>query len=53
MAGIINGIVMMFFGTGTVFGSRAFPPRREIWERCGFYVLLAGVAIWLIAYAVT
>ena len=49
---LINGIVMMFFGTGTVFGSRAFPPRREIWERVGSYMFIAGVAVWGIAFTI-
>jgi hypothetical protein len=49
MAVMINGVLMMFFGTGTVFGSRAFPTRSDILERVGSYLFIAGVAVWGIA----
>ena len=46
MAVIINGVIMILIGAGIYFGPQNFPPRREIWERCGAYVFTAGMAMW-------
>jgi hypothetical protein len=46
MAVIINGVIMIVLGAGIYFGAQVFPPRREIWERCGAYVFTAGISMW-------
>jgi hypothetical protein len=45
MAVIINGVIMILIGAGIYFGAQIFPPRREIWERCGAYVFTAGMVM--------
>ncbi len=51
MAEII-GVIMMLAGIGGVFGGRLFPAQRELVERCGIYVFLAGLGIWAMAWAI-
>ncbi len=50
---IIVGVIMMVAGIGIVFGGRLFPAQRDIVERCGIYVFLAGLGIWAIAWAIS
>jgi hypothetical protein len=49
---IIIGVIMMITGGGVVFSGRVFPAQREIVERCGIYVFLAGLGLWTIAWAI-
>jgi len=49
---IIIGVILMVTGIGVVFSGRLFSARREIVERCGLYVFLAGLGIWAIAWAI-
>jgi hypothetical protein len=49
MSVLINGVLIMFFGTGTVFGSHTIAMRSDILERVGSYLFIAGVAVWGIA----
>jgi len=37
---------MILIGAGIYFSAQVFPPRREIWERCGAYVFTAGMSMW-------
>ena len=49
---VIIGVIMMVVGIGVVFSGRIFPAQREIVERCGIYVFLAGLGIWAITWAI-
>jgi hypothetical protein len=49
---IIIGVTMMVAGIGVVFSARIFPKQRDVVERCGFYIFLAGLGIWAITFAI-
>ncbi len=50
---IIVGVILMVAGIGIVFTSHLFPAQRDLVERCGIYVFLAGLGIWAIAWAIS
>jgi hypothetical protein len=55
MAILINGTIMVFVGIVLViyasdFSSRS-NTRRNMWERCGGYLFLAGIALWGVAFS--
>ncbi len=43
---LINGVLMTIVGFSIYFSGRVVPPRREIRERYGSYVFMAGTAMW-------
>jgi hypothetical protein len=48
---IIIGTIMMFSGVGVIYSAYSFPARRKVFERCGAYLILAGLTMWGIAMA--
>jgi len=56
MAILINGTIMVLLGIALVIYASDFPSRsrtrRKMWERCGGYLFLAGIALWGVAFSV-
>jgi hypothetical protein len=55
MAVLINGTIMILVGIVLVIYASDFPTRRKtrrkMWERCGGYLFLAGIAMWGMAFS--